>query len=57
MFFFHIMVLILDGNSEYVAYAWKEIEIGEIYAFVTALDLIKSLKTDQIIEIVPDLRT
>ena len=39
------MVLIIDGNSEYVVHAWKKIGLfGEKKGYVFALILIKCLK-------------
>ena len=40
----HNMVLILDGNSEHVARAKREIGLYEKKSDVSALDLIKHLK-------------
>ena len=53
------MTLMLDGNSEHVAHAWKKIDLSgeKKIRFVTALNYNQMPYTDQITEIALYVRT
>ena len=53
-----VMILILDGNSENVAHAWRKVDrFGEEKSIGDFSRSYQMSYTDQIIEIAPDVHT